>query len=128
VLKDTEAKEKFSKSLYGLLYGNESLQQRFEGWVAMLKSIGAAKWTTATYYLFVLFPDEYMFVKPTITQAIADMCAFDISYKPTVNWRTYRKVLELSNYLKKEIKALNPKDMIDIQSFMWCINQQEDDS
>jgi hypothetical protein len=47
-IKDTEAKEKFSKSLYGLLYGNDSLQKRFEGWVVMLKSIGAAKWTTVS--------------------------------------------------------------------------------
>ena len=85
------------------------------------------KWMTATFFLFIVFPDKYMFVKPTITQSVADMCAFDIAYTPTLNWSTYSKVLELSDYLKREIKTLEPKDMIDVQSFMWCINQQEDE-
>lgn len=123
---EEEAKEKFSLSLYSLLYGTDDLAIRFEGWIRTLQSIGTDKWTTATYFLFVIFPDKYMFIKPTITQTVADMCAFNIAYKPSLNWNTYSKVLELSNYLMKEIQSLEPKDMIDVQSFMWCINQQED--
>ncbi len=123
---EAEAKERFSLSLYSLLYSTDDLEMRFKGWISTLQSIGANKWTTATYFLFVISPDKYMYIKPTITQAVADMCAFNIAYKPNLNWKTYSKVLELSSYLKKEIQALEPKDMIDIQSFMWCINEQED--
>ena len=126
-LVQAELKERFALSLYSLLYGTDELAMRFEGWIRTLAAIGADKWTTATYFLFVIFPDKYMFIKPTITQAVADMCAFNIAYTPGLNWNTYSKVLELSNYLRKEIQALEPKDMIDVQSFMWCINQQDDD-
>jgi len=125
-LVEAEAKERFSLSLYNLLYSTDDLEMRFKGWISTLQAIGADKWTTATYFLFVIFPDKYMFIKPTVTQAVADICAFNIAFKPSLNWKTYSKVLELSSYLKKEIQALEPKDMIDVQSFMWCINQKED--
>lgn len=125
-LKDEKNQEQFAQSLYNLLYGSDVLEIRFEGWIKTLEAIGADKWTTASYFLFVLFPDKYMFVKPTITQAVADMSAFDIAYTPRLNWNTYSKILNLSNYLMKELHKLKPKDMIDVQSFMWCINQQAD--
>jgi len=126
-LKSEEAQEKFSKSLYALLYGRDELEHRFEGWIQMLDSIGAAKWTIATYFLFVVHPDKYMFIKPTITQAVADLSAFNISYTPKLNWNTYNKVLKLSEYLKHELRELEPKDMIDVQSFMWCILRGEEE-
>lgn len=34
---------------------------------------------------------------------------------------SYKSLLEFSEYLKSELAELNPKDMIDVQSFMWCI-------
>lgn len=126
-LKDLSAQEKFSNSLYALLYGKDELKYRFEGWIKMLESIGAGKWTIASYYLFLTHPDKYMFVKPTVTQAVADLSAFDISYTPKLNWNTYSKVLKLSEYLKQELRELKPKDMIDVQSFMWCILRSEEE-
>ncbi len=126
-LKDLSAQEKFSNSLYALLYGEDELEYRFEGWIKMLESIGAGKWTIASYYLFLVHPNKYMFVKPTVTQAVADLSAFDISYTPKLNWKTYSKVLKLSEYLKQELRELKPKDMIDVQSFMWCILRSEEE-
>ncbi len=126
-LKDVSAQEKFSHSLYALLYGKDELEHRFEGWIRMLESIGAGKWTIASYYLFLVRPDKYMFVKPTVTQAVADLSAFNISYTSRLNWNTYSKVLKLSEYLKQELRELGPKDMIDVQSFMWCILRSEEE-
>ena len=68
-----------------------------------------------------MYPDEHIFLKPTITQHAADICAFEINYRPELNWLTYKSVLEFANYLKESIKKEKPRDMIDIQSFMWCI-------
>ncbi len=121
-----QAQEMFAHSLYSLLYSNEALDERFESWIRVLESIGADKWTVASYFLFVVHPDTYMFVKPTVTNAVADMSAFDISYTPKLNWNTYNQVLKLSTYMKEELKDLKPKDMIDVQSFMWCINRPEE--
>ena len=127
-LQSEESQEKFAHSLYALLYGKDELEHRFDGWIHMLESIGADKWTTASYFLFVVHPKKYMFVKPTITQAVANLSAFDISYTPKLNWHTYSQVLKLSEYLKKELHDLKPQDMVDVQSFMWCINRTEEES
>lgn len=111
----------FSNALFSLLYGIEDLQQRFVSFAKVLEHINSAKWTTATYFLFIVHPDKHMFVKPTITQYAADLCGFELNYKPQLNWLTYKSVLSFSEYLMSAISELKPRDMIDVQSFMWCV-------
>ena len=36
----------------------------------------AGKWTIATYFLFFMFPEQYMFIKPTITKNSARVRPF----------------------------------------------------
>ena len=62
-----------------------------------------------------------MFVKPNITNKAAELCGWNIKYKPKPNWPTYESILKLSNYIFFELSDLKPRDMIDIQSFLWCI-------
>lgn len=120
-LGDPPARTEFASALYELLYSPKSFRERFEKFARVLESIGANKWTTATYFPFIVHPDQYMFVKPTITQKAAELSAFEINYRPELNWRTYESVLKFSDYLRVELAELEPKDMIDVQSFMWCI-------
>jgi hypothetical protein len=120
-LKSDESCHLFAKTLYAVLHGDDEFDARFDAFADALQVVGAAKWTVATYFLFFMHPDVHMFVKPTITQNAAGVCAFDINYKPRVNARTYRSVLAFSRYLRDEIGDLKPRDMIDVQSFMWCI-------
>ena len=118
------SQEAFVKSLYDLLYGDDDLKLRFERYVGVLDDIGAAKWTTATYFLFFMYPEQHIFLKPTVTQNAADISGFEINYRPALNWHTYKSVLRFANYLKAELVELSPRDMIDVQSFMWCIAQK----
>jgi len=111
----------FATALCHLLYGDGDLQLRFETYVRILEDIGAAKWTIATYFLFIVYPDEYMFLKPLITQKTAAISGFDIHYRPHLNWRTYASVLAFAQYLKAALVELSPRDMIDIQAFLWCM-------
>ena len=62
-----------------------------------------------------------MFLKPTVTQNAAEISGFAINYRPDLNWHTYASVLAFAKYLKAELVELSPRDMIDVQSFMWCI-------
>jgi len=120
----TETGEKlFSESLYILLYGNEELELRFTQFAKVLEEINADKWTTASYFPFIVYPEKYMFVKPKVTQSAAEINAFEINYNSKLNWLTYKSVLQFSEYLKEALKDLKPKDMIDIQSFVWRIAQ-----
>jgi hypothetical protein len=120
-LVEPTAQKRFSETLFSLLYSEETLEQRFVAFAKVLEDIDAAKWTTATYFLFIMRPDKHMFVKPTITQYSSELCGFEVNYKPQLNWLTYKSVLDFSNYLFSAISDLNPRDMIDVQSFMWCI-------
>lgn len=115
------ARRKFAESLFDFLYGEGNLQERFEGFSKCLEDMDAAKWTTVSYFPFLLHAENVMFVKPMVTQYAAELCGFEINYKPALNWLTYKSVLTFSEYLRKELSELKPRDMIDIQSFMWCI-------
>jgi len=116
-----EAKERFAVSLGDLLYGAAAVRDRFEHWCETLHAIEAPKWTIATYFQFLAFPNEFMFLKPTVTQDAADVCGFELNYRPELNWLTHRCVQEFSEYLRGEIASLEPRDLIDVQSFIWCI-------
>jgi hypothetical protein len=120
-LNSSEDKRRFSETLYSHLFGESDLEKRFMELCDLLYEMKAGKWTTATYFLFFLFPERYMFIKPTITKNSADICAFDIRYRPELNWVTYEAVLRFSQFLKDALVDLKPRDMIDVQSFMWCI-------
>lgn len=124
-LKSPASQDAFVKSLFDLLYGEDDLSLRFERHVDILEGIGAAKWTIATYFLFIVYPEQYMFLKPAVTQNAADISGFEINYRPGLNWHTYKSVLSFANYLKAELVELAPRDMIDVQSFMWCIGPEK---
>ena len=122
-LKPSGHPAKFAKALVDLLYGGEAYQHRFERFATMLEEIDSAKWTVATYFPFFVVPAEHMFLKPMVTQSAAELCGFEISYDSKLNWKTYDRLLAFSYWLFDELvkQELKPRDMIDVQSFIWCI-------
>lgn len=116
----------FATALYKFLYGEEPADQRFEAFTKMLYDIQAATWPVATYFSFLAFPESQIFLKPEVTKHTAKILRMDIQYTPEVNWSTYSKVLKLAETLKLKLSLdgraiLVPKDMIDLQSFIWVI-------
>lgn len=114
--------ELFAEGLYQLLYGDGEFERRFLDFSSMLKKIGTPKWTIISYLLFVVFPGEYMFVKPKVTEKAAEISAFEINYVSELSWLTYKSVMKYAQYLTTKLAKLNPKDMFDIQSFIWSIS------
>ena len=116
----------FARELANPLYGGQLLREGFESFVRMLYDIGAAKWTIATYFLFLAFPESRIFVKPEVTKHAARVLGIDIAYEPEVDWPTNDRVLHLAATLKDKLSAeglddLVSKGMIDVQSFIWVI-------
>lgn len=122
-LKPAERQKTFSVALHALLHGENAFRLMFQRFAYVLNEVGAAKWTVATYFPFLLYPDRHQFIKPKYSQNAARICAFDIKYTPKLSWRTYKQMLRFSDYLKSELADLEPRDNIDIQSFMWAIAQ-----
>ena len=122
-LKPAVGQQAFAVALYSLLHGEDDLPSRFERFAAVLENMGTGKWTVATYFPFLLFPDEHQFIKPTYTKNAATICAFEIGYTPHPDWPAYKRILRFSNYLRSELATLKPRDNIDVQSFIWLIAQ-----
>jgi hypothetical protein len=68
-----------------------------------------------------MFPEKYMVVKPKITEKAAEVSAFEIHYVSDLSWLTYASVLKYAQFLATQLSNLHPKDMVDIQSFIWSI-------
>jgi hypothetical protein len=120
---DTPMNQKtFSLSLAALLYGTDSEEDRFKGFVRALDLLGVNRWPYATLFGFIRFPQERAYIKPTVIQHAAKALCWRINYKVEPNWRSYAAVLRLYSYLLEE--GLMPRDMIDVQSFIWSISQK----
>jgi hypothetical protein len=117
-----ENQERFIQTMYNLFYtNNRTEEERFIDFKDCLESINCNKWTIITYFMNMLSPDKYLFLKPKISKKSAEIFSFDISYNMTPNWNTYFKFLKFAEISKKNIAILNPRDYIDIECFMWIL-------
>jgi len=113
------AQEAFALALQSLLYGSAGVQSRMEDFMDALSVVSAPKWTIATYFLFLADPKQHMFIKPTPTKRIAAACGVELNYRPELNWLTYACALKVASVLDEQLSDLKPRDMIDLQSFIW---------
>ena len=123
-----QSQEAFARALFALLYGEGSFRSRFDRFAACLEELGAAKWTAMTYFPFMASPQEHVFLKPMVTQRAAQLLGVELDYDTKLNWATYAKLLELTQYLREKLveMGMQPRDLIDVQSFMWCtLGEQE---
>jgi hypothetical protein len=124
---DTPVNQKtFSVALAALLYGTDSDEDRFKGFVRALDLLGISRWPYATLFGFLRFPQEKAYIKPTVIQTVAKAFCWRINYKAEPNWRGYAAVFRLYNHLRTSLveEGLMPRDMIDVQSFIWSIGQK----
>lgn len=124
---DTPINQKlFSMALAALLYGTDSEEDRFKGFVRVLDLLDIGRWPYATLFGFIRFPQEKAFVKPTVIQNVARALCWRINYKSEPNWRCYAAVLRLYHHLRTSLveEGLMPRDMIDVQSFIGVIGKK----
>jgi hypothetical protein len=119
-----EAAKAFAVSAYEFLSGKGPDEVRFIRLIETLQNMRqpktpTARWSIATIVPFLARPDRYIFLKPEVTKEAAERRGFALNYKPFPNWLTYSCLLELARILMTELRDLKPRDMIDIQSFIW---------
>jgi hypothetical protein len=122
----------FAEGLYSFIYGNESMQIRFEKFSEVLsklprKQTRVLTWPLMTVFGFIAKPLEFIFLKPRVTQRAATEYGFDFIYESKPNWKTYQSLLDFAKQIRKDISDLKPRDMIDIQSFIWVMGSEEYD-
>ena len=129
-LKTREGVETFSAGLYEFLHGAAPVQERFLAWVDAVAALPRRQtrvltWPMVTVWGFLAQPGVHIFMKPNTMKRAAEKYEFDLRYKSRPNWDTYSALLELAAQVKRDQRALRPRDMIDVQSFLWVQGSDE---
>ena len=84
-------------------------------------------WPVVTVFGFIAQPDIHMFVKPNVTRVAAGEYGFDFQYETRPSWRAYASALKFAGAVRRDLRDMRPRDMIDIQSFIWVQGSAEYD-
>jgi len=122
----------FAEGLYEFLHGSGTDQQRFERWVEVIGALPRVQtrvltWPLTTIFGFIAQPERHFFLKPMVTRRGAAEYGFDFHYQSRPNWRTYVSALELAEQVREDTRDLGPRDMMDLQSFVWVQGSDEYD-
>ena len=120
----------FAQALHDFLHGTGSIQERFERWCEALgnlprKQTRVLTWPVATVFPFLARPEKHIFLKPNVTRRAAEEYEFEFEYSSRPNWETYASLLRFAQTVRADLRDLRPRDMIDIQSFLWVQGSDE---
>jgi len=120
----------FAEGLYAFLHGGDPLPQRFERWVEAIASLPRRQtrvltWPLATVFGFIAQPKAHFFFKPTVTREALRRSGIPLQYSSRPNWPLYKNLLDSVAQVRREIAAMRPRDMIDMQSFLWVQGSDE---
>lgn len=125
-LRDKAAARIFYEAFFNLLNSPEFGGREFDAYVGALEQLPAkrgrvATWPNATVPLYIAQPERFLFLKPEVSKAAAEMLAFDLRYESRVNWATYSAFLEMGNVYLNLLRPLGARDLIDVQTFIFVV-------
>ncbi len=129
-VKSTAGARTFATGLWNLLYGTGDLRKRFDAWVEAIASLPRKQtrvltWPLATVFPFLAQPETHFFLKPRVTQMAAEAYGYEFDYESRPSGGAYMRVLEMAKDVSRDLKDLKPRDMIDVQSFLWVQGSDE---
>ena len=129
-LKSAAGARAFATGLYDFLHGSGTEKTKFTAWcetVAALprKQTRVLTWPLVTVFGFIAQPDKHIFLKPNVTKTAAAKYGFDFQYQSKPNWETYSRLLDFAETIRRDMRDLKPRDMIDLQSFIWVQGSDE---
>jgi hypothetical protein len=129
-VKSPDGARAFALGLHDYLHGPGNLPARFERWVRVVDSLPRRQtrvltWPLVTVFGFIAQPAQHMFLKPTVTRTAARAYGFDFQYSPRPSWAVYESLLAFAAQVRRDTRDLGPRDMIDLQSFIWVQGSDE---
>jgi hypothetical protein len=129
-VKSKEGARLFAEGLYDFLHGTGSPQRKFERWAEAVEALPRKQtrvltWPLLTVFAFIAQPESHIFLKPNVTRVAAREYGFDFHYVSRPSWPTYASLLEFAEAVRQDTRDLKPRDMIDIQSFIWVQGSDE---
>jgi hypothetical protein len=129
-VKSAAGAQAFAVALYDLLHGNDPLERRFSRWVDAIARLPRRQtrvltWPLATVFGFIAQPDTHFFMKPMVTREAARRYGETLAYASRPSWSGYSGLLAFVGRVRRDIRDLRPRDMIDMQSFVWVQGSDE---
>ena len=129
-VKSRDGAQAFATGLYDFLYGAGDMTRKFQQWCDVISTLPRKQtrvltWPIVTVFGFIAQPRVHIFLKPNVTRAAAREYGFEFQYKSKPAWDTYANLLQFANIVRRDLRDLRPRDMIDIQSFMWVQGSDE---
>lgn len=120
----------FAEGLDDFLHGPGGMARKFARWCGMVEALPRRQtrvmtWPMVTVFGFIAQPDRHIFLKPTVTRTAAREYGFELHYRSHPSWKIYAGVLEFAAAVRRDLRDLRPRDMIDIQSFLWVQGSSE---
>ncbi|HKU37911.1 MAG TPA: hypothetical protein VJR89_07185 [Polyangiales bacterium] len=120
----------FARGLYAWLEDDAPLRERFEAWCHTFEQLPRKQtrvftWPALTVFGFLAQPKTHLFLKPNVTRRAAEAYGYTFEYRSRPNWATYASALAFATRVKRDVSDLRPRDMIDLQSFIWVQGSDE---
>jgi hypothetical protein len=120
----------FATGLFDLLYGRAAVETRFARWCEAVETLPRKQtrvltWPIVSVFGFIALPKEHVFLKPNVTRIAARRYGFEFEYRSRPNWETYAGLLRFAGVVRRDLRDLRPRDMIDAQSFLWVQGSDE---
>ena len=129
-VKSPAGARRFAEGLYEFLHGEGDDRTRFEQWCEAVAALPRRQtrvltWPLLTVFGFIATPDRQIFLKPNVTRVAAKEYGYDFTYKSRPNWETYQSLIGFAEQVRRDNRDLRPRDMIDLQSFIWVQGSDE---
>lgn len=118
----------FAEGLHEVLEGDGG----FGAWCRALEALPRRQtrvltWPAATVFPFLAEPETHFFLKPRVTTLAAERCGVPLAYESKPSAAAYSQVLDFAQAVRAALEdyELRPRDMIDVQSFLWVQGSDE---
>lgn len=120
----------FAEALRDFLHGSGEDRARFERWCGAIESLPRRQtrvltWPLVTVFGFIAQPERHIFLKPNVTRRAAEAYGVDFTYRSRPDWETYASLRAFAERVRADQHDLGPRDMIDLQSFIWVQGSDE---
>ncbi|AUX49142.1 hypothetical protein SOCE26_106870 [Sorangium cellulosum] len=111
----------YAEAVVDLLYGTDDYAARFDRLAGVLAAAKVVTWPLATILSALVNPAEHVFVKPSFFEKQAAVLGFDLAYDRAPSSEGYARMQALARELERRLRerALAPRDLMDVYSFLW---------
>jgi hypothetical protein len=120
----------FALALFDFLHGADPMEMRFTNWVEAVARLPRRKtrvltWPLVTVFGFIAQPRTHFFLKPTVTREAARRYGRELPYRSRPSWDLYKALLRFVGEVRTDVSDMSPRDMVDLQSFLWVQGSDE---